>query len=261
MGNLLHSNEVKWLNKVPEVTLVFWLVKMMSTTVGETAADYLNVNLNLGLTGTSIITGLLLACVLFFQMTQKSYKPLWYWLTVLLVSVFGTLITDNLTDHFNVSLALSTSIFTVALVCVFAWWYSQEKTLSIDQIDTPKREAFYWLAILTTFALGTAAGDWFSEGLQLGYGLSAVVFGAIIAVVALMHYGFKVNAVLCFWLAYILTRPLGASLGDLLSQSPSNGGIGLGVTDTSILFLACISVFVGFMMFKAKDRSRITHQV
>lgn len=247
MNILPARSTTNWLNKVPEVTIFFWIIKMMSTTVGETAADFLTVNLDIGLTGTSVITGVLFAIALFFQIRARRYVPSLYWLTVVLISVFGTLITDNLSDHFGVPLAVSTGLFSAALIGTFSVWYAKEKTLSIHAIDTVERELFYWLAILFTFALGTAAGDWVAEGMNLGYANSALLFGGLIAATALAHYVFKVNAVASFWIAYVLTRPLGASCGDLLSQPAGNGGLGLGTTGTSAIFLATILVLVLYM--------------
>ena len=240
------------LNKVPEVTLLFWIIKMMSTTVGETAADFLNTRFQLGLTHTSLVMGALLAIALFMQVRTERYSPPIYWLTVVLMSVVGTLITDNITDHFGIALAVSTGVFTVALLLVFAVWYYRERTLSIHHVDSVPRELFYWLAILTTFALGTAAGDWFAEALQMGYGNAALLFGGAIALVAVAHYIFKANAVLSFWIAYILPRPFGAALGDLLSQPHANGGMGLGTTGTSALFLATIVGLVGYLSITAQ---------
>ncbi|WP_454830185.1 COG4705 family protein [Paraburkholderia xenovorans] len=231
---------VKWLNKVPEITLVFWIIKMMSTTVGETAADYLSINLKLGLAGTSIIMACVLAGSLFFQIRAKRYVPALYWLCVVCISVFGTLVTDNLSDTFAVRLAVSTAAFGTALVIVFALWYATERTLSVQEIDTRGREYFYWAAILLTFALGTAAGDWVAEGMGTGYANAALLFGSMIVSIALARYVLKANTTLCFWLAYILTRPFGASCGDLLAQPVTNGGLGLGTTMTSIIFLATI---------------------
>lgn len=246
------------LNKVPEVTLVFWIVKMMSTTVGETAADFLNVSLNLGLTGTSLAIGLLFAVVLYFQLRAMRYVPSLYWLTVVLISVLGTLITDNLTDHFGVPLAVSTGLFSITLIAIFGTWYAREKTLSIHAVNTLKRELFYWTAILATFALGTAAGDWLAEGLSLGYANAALLFGGLVAASALAYYVLKANAVACFWIAYVLTRPFGAAFGDLLSQPTSNGGLGLGTTGTSVIFMIAILGFVVFMtaMQRSSKRSK-----
>jgi uncharacterized membrane-anchored protein len=232
------------LNKVPEATLVFWIIKIMATTVGETGADFLNVKLNFGLVGTSVVMTGLLAVALFTQLRARRYIPWLYWVLVVLVSVVGTLITDNLTDNLGVSLFVSTGVFAVALAATFAAWYASERTLSIHSITTTRRELFYWAAILFTFALGTAAGDLAGEQLQLGYGVSAVMFGGMIAAVTAAYYGLGLNAVLAFWAAYILTRPLGASLGDLLSQPLSNGGLGLGTTVTSALFFAVIAGLV-----------------
>ncbi|WP_110633572.1 hypothetical protein [Salinicola salarius] len=235
------------INKVPQVTLLFWIIKMMSTTVGETGADFLNFNLGFGLTATSIITGILLAVFLVTQIRSSRYTPWLYWSTVLLISVFGTLITDNLTDQFNVPLATSTETFSALLVATFAAWYKVEKTLSIHSIFTPRREIFYWSAILVTFALGTAAGDFIAEGMGVGYDHAVLLFGVLIAAIAFSHFILKANAILTFWIAYVLTRPLGASLGDLLSQPTSNGGLGLGTTLINALFLLTIVMLVGYL--------------
>ena len=248
------SQTRKMLNKVPEVTFYFWLIKIMCTTVGETAADYLNDNLGFGLTWTTVVTGVLLAVVLVVQFRLDRYVPPVYWLAVVFISVFGTLITDNLTDRFSVSLVISTIVFAIALAVTFAVWYRSEGTLSIHTIVTTRRESFYWLAILFTFALGTAAGDLFAERLSLGYWVSALIFGAVIGVIAAAYYFFDLNAVLAFWLAYILTRPLGASIGDGLSQS-GNGGLGLGTTGTSYLFLGGILVLVTFLSITRRDQT------
>jgi uncharacterized membrane-anchored protein len=241
------------LNKVPEITLFFWVIKILCTTVGETGADFLNTNLNLGLDGVTLIIGAMLAVTLFFQFKLKKYVPGVYWLAVVLISIVGTLITDNLTDNLGVSLTVSTIVFAVCLSMVFATWYKKEKTLSIHSIVTTKRESFYWLAILFTFALGTAAGDLLAEKIDLGYMLSAVIFGGMIAAVAISHFVFKVNAVLAFWIAYILTRPLGASIGDYLSQDIDNGGLGLGTVITSMIFLATILATVIYLTVTKKD--------
>jgi uncharacterized membrane-anchored protein len=247
----------RMLNKVPEVTLYFWLIKILCTTVGETAADYLNTNLGFGLTGTTYVVGALLIVVLFVQFRARRYVPGIYWLAVVLISVVGTLITDNLTDNFGVALTTTTIIFSIALAATFAAWYASERTLSIHTIYTTRREAFYWLAVLFTFALGTAAGDLAAEKLSLGYWKSAIIFGAAIAVVAAAHYVFRLNAILAFWLAYILTRPLGASIGDYLSQQPSDGGLGLGTTGTSVLFLGTILSLVIYLTITRRDATEV----
>ena len=231
------------LNKVPEVTLVFWAIKIMSTTVGETASDYLAVNVGLGAGLTMAITFAVLAAAATAQFRLRRYVPAAYWLTVVLVSVFGTQITDLLTDSLDVSLYTSTIAFSVLLAATFAIWFAVERTLSIHAITTTRREAFYWAAILCTFALGTAAGDLATEALGLGFGIGAMAFGVLIIAVAVAH-SMGLNPVTAFWVAYILTRPLGASLGDLLSQSRDYGGLGLGATATSLGFLAVIVALV-----------------
>jgi uncharacterized membrane-anchored protein len=234
------------LNKVPEVTLAFWVIKIMSTTVGETGADYLAVHVGLGTAITDGIMLTLLVVSLLVQLRARQYVPWRYWLTVVLVSVVGTQITDFLTDRLDVSLYLSTTLFAIALAVTFAVWYAVERTLSIHTIFTSRRELFYWTAILFTFALGTAAGDLATEALQLGFRLGTVLFGALIAITALTHY-YGANAILTFWIAYVLTRPLGASLGDLLSQAKSYGGLGLGTIVTSAAFLATIVILVTWL--------------
>lgn len=242
------SDFANMLNKVPGVTLAFWIIKLMSTTVGETGADYLAVHVGLGTFVTGGIMISFLVCALLLQLRSRRYVPWIYWLTVVLVSVVGTQITDGLTDGLGISLYASTTAFSLALAAVFAIWYWRERTLSIHTIVTRRRELFYWAAILFTFALGTAAGDLATEALGLGFRLGVMSFGALIAIIGIA-YRLGANSVLTFWLAYILTRPLGASLGDLLSQAPAYGGLGMGMIGTSIAFLAVIVALVAFVTF------------
>jgi uncharacterized membrane-anchored protein len=241
------------LNKVPEVTLYFWVIKILCTTVGETASDYLQSHIGLGLMKTAWITGGVLVVVLAFQFRLRRYVPGVYWLAVVLISVFGTQITDYLHDERGVSLVTTTVLFSAALAATFAIWFAFERTLSIHTIVTTRREAFYWLTVLVTFALGTAAGDLFGEKLNLGYLTSLLIFAGLIAAVFVAHRVFRLNAILAFWLAYILTRPLGASTGDYLSQ-PDLGGLGLGTTVTSFIFLAAILATVIFLTITKVDR-------
>ncbi|MGY2047761.1 COG4705 family protein [Methylobacterium sp. JK268] len=244
------SASERMLNKVPEVTLIFWLIKVMSTTVGETGADYLAVHVGLGTAMTGGIMVALLAAALALQLRTRRYVPWIYWLTVVLVSIVGTQLTDFLTDKLEVSLYASTAAFAVALAAVFGLWFAVERTLSIHTIVTRRRESFYWLAILLTFALGTAAGDLATEALGLGFNWGVVAFGVLIAAVALAHR-LGANAVLAFWVAYILTRPLGAALGDLLSQSREYGGLGFGTVVTSLVFLGVIIALVTIVTLNA----------
>jgi Uncharacterized membrane-anchored protein conserved in bacteria len=226
-------------NKVPAITLVFWLIKIMATTVGETAADLLSETLKLGLVVTSWVMAAFLVISLIVQFKTKKYVPVIYWIVVVFISVVGTLISDNLVDNMGVSLVTTSIIFAIALGLVFVAWNAVEKTLSVHTIYTTRRELFYWAAILFTFSLGTSAGDLLSERLGLGYPLSALLFAAGIAVV-IVAYRLGMNGVLAFWIAYILTRPLGASIGDLLTQSKDDGGLGLGTIPVSLVFLVII---------------------
>lgn len=240
-------------NRVPRVTVDFWLIKLMAVTMGETAADYLAVNMGLGLTATSLLMAAILIFALVAQFAQKRYVPWAYWLTVVLISIVGTLVTDNLTDNFGVPLTTSTILFSGLLLATFGIWYASERTLSIHAVFTTRREVFYWLAILFTFALGTAAGDLVAEHFELGYLTTGLIFAGIIGAIALAYYVFHIDGVLAFWLAYILTRPLGASFGDLLSQPLEYGGLGMGTVLTSSIFLFCIVAIVAFMTVMQGD--------
>ncbi|RWD69409.1 hypothetical protein [Mesorhizobium sp.] len=238
------------LNRVPDVTLDFWLIKIMAVTMGETAADYLAVNLGLGLTVTSLIMSGILIVALVLQFGQKRYVPWAYWLAVVLTSVVGTLVSDNLVDKFGLRLETTTIIFSVALALTFIARYASEKTLSIHTIFTTRREIFYWLAILFTFSLGTAAGDLVAERFDLGYLNTGLIFGGVIAAIAFGYFALGLDGILAFWLAYILTRPFGASFGDLLARPVEYGGMGFGTTFTSLTFLGSIVVLVLYMTLK-----------
>lgn len=241
-------------NKVPLITIAFWIIKVLATTVGETGADYLNFQVGLGLVPTAAIMAAALAVLLAVQFLQTRYVPWIYWLVVVFLSIVGTLITDIMTDSLGVSLFLSTGVFTALLALTFVIWHRTERTLSIHAIDTRSREAFYWAAILFTFALGTAAGDLLSEKLGLGYAKSGFIFGAAIALVGLGYYTQLLGPVLAFWLAYILTRPLGASIGDFLTQQPNAGGLGLSTTLTSSVFVALILALVVYLTISRRDQ-------
>lgn len=242
----------RMLNKVPEITLYFWVIKILCTTVGETFADNLNENLGLGLTNTSYIMGAVLIAVMVAQFRSRRYVPGIYWLAVVLVSVVGTLISDNLVEN-GVTLETTTIAFSVCLIATFAAWYWSERTLSVHTIVTSRREAFYWATILFTFALGTSAGDLISEKLELGYLPTVGIFAGAIALIAFCHFALKMNAILSFWLAYIMTRPLGASIGDYLASPTEETGLGLGTTLTSIIFLSTILALVVFLAISKRD--------
>ena len=232
-----------WLTKVPAITATFWVIKVLSTTIGETFSDYLSVNVGLGPAVTDAAMSAVLAAALVIQFRTRQYVPWIYWLCVVLVSIVGTQITDFFSDTLGVSLYLSTAVFTVALAVVFVVWYRRERTLAITSIDTPRRDGFYWAAILTTFALGTAAGDLATEALSLGFRNGVMIFGGLILITWLANRA-GAGQVATFWIAYVLTRPLGASLGDLLTQAKQFGGLALGASLTSLLFFAVIVVLV-----------------
>ncbi len=242
------------LNKVPEVTFYFWIIKILCTTVGESFADYINETLGFGLTNTTLLFSAGLVIALVGQFRLNRYVPGVYWLAVVLISVVGTLLTDNLTDARGVPLWISSTVFAVMLAAVFGIWYAREHTLSIHTIVTTPREAFYWLTVLVTFALGTAVGDWTLE--LTGWSPGAAILlplGLILAVFVAWRLG--AGPVLCFWLAYILTRPLGANIGDFLGAPRADGGLGLGTLGTSVLFLGTILATVIFLTVTDKDRT------
>ena len=240
-------------NRVPEVTLVFWILKILATTVGETAGDVLSITFKLGTVITSYVMGVLLLITLVIQFRARRYVPWKYWLVVVFISVVGTLISDNLVDNLGVPLTTTTAIFTVGLILVFVFWYMSEKTLSVHTIYTARREAFYWAAILFTFSLGTSGGDLLSERMAVGYALSAVIFAAGIAIIYGLYRMRVIGEVLAFWLAYILTRPLGASIGDLLTQARDEGGLGLGTIPVSAVFLVIIVILVVHLTRREKE--------
>jgi uncharacterized membrane-anchored protein len=245
------------LAKVPAITVFFWIIKVLATTVGETFADFLNESLGLGLAGTSVVMGFALLVALIWQFATKKYVPIVYWLAIVLISVAGTLITDTMTDTYGIPLIVSSIIFAMLLALTFTIWFVREKTLAMKSIVTRARESFYWLAILFTFALGTAVGDYLAETLGLGYGWSAVVYGIAIVVVALMWRSKLLTGVTAFWIAYVLTRPLGASIGDFLSQAAADGGLGWGPETTSYVFLGAIVATVAYLSITKRDTLKV----
>ncbi len=243
------------LNKVPEITIYFWIIKIMATTIGETAADLLSETMHLGLVITSYIMSGILIVALVFQFRTRKYVPGFYWFAVALLAVVGTLISDFFADQMHVPLQVNITAFSILLAATFATWYGYERTLSIHTIFTRRREAFYWAAILFTFALGTSGGDFLSEKLNWGYLNSALIFAAGILVITIGYYRFKWNPVASFWIAYILTRPLGGSIGDFLTQPHSAGGLGLGTIGTSAIFLSTIFGLVVYLTKSGVDQT------
>jgi uncharacterized membrane-anchored protein len=243
-------------NKVPEVTIFFWIIKILCTTVGESFADYINETLGFGLTTTTVAFSVALIIVGVVQFRLDRYVPGVYWLAVVLVSVVGTLLTDNLTDAHGVPLWISTTVFSVLLAALFAVWYAREGTLSIHSIVTTGREGFYWATVLVTFALGTATGDWTLELTGWTPGISVLLPAGLIAT-SYAAWRLGAGPVLTFWLAYILTRPLGANIGDFLASPKADGGRNLGTLGTSLLFLGAILATVVYLSITKRDQAAI----
>lgn len=244
------------LNRVATLGILFWVIKIVSTTVGETAADFIAVNMNLGLVCTTILMGITTIAVIFWNFKQKKYFPPSYWALIVMMSMEGTLITDLIVDQFGVSLLILEVIFSIAMIAVFYIWYKKEKTLSIHDINNDNREKFYWIIVLTTFALGTGVGDTVSEFLNVGYLYSLIIFGAVFILAGILNYTKLISGTLAFWIAFIVTRPIGASLGDLLIQAPKDGGLGISVALINVVFFVIIITSVIFLNKKIYDKER-----
>ncbi len=239
------------IRKVPEITSYFWIIKLLTTGMGEVTSDYLAHQLDPIIAVALGGTGLAVALIL--QFWVRRYIPSIYWLAVAMVAVFGTMVADVLHVGFGVPYLISTTLFTISLAVIFAVWYKTEKTLSIHSISTRRRELFYWATVMTTFALGTAAGDMTATTLGLGYFSSGILFTILIALPALAYWKFRRNEVLAFWLAYILTRPLGASFADWIGRAKNLGGLGVGTGQVSLMLTVLIIGFVGYLTITHKD--------
>jgi uncharacterized membrane-anchored protein len=253
MDKNLSSSMKRTLSKVPEITLVFWITKILTTGMGEVFSDYLFfVKLD---HQTALILGFLgVAVTLVVQFSVKRCVDWIYWLTVVAISVFGTMFADVIHSGLNLSFTESTMLFLVFQAAIFAIWYMSEKTLSINSIDTRRREAYYWATVLGTFALGTAAGDLTADTMELGTFSSGVLFTILIAVPALAYKFLGMNKIFSFWFAYILTRPIGASFSDWMSKPPNfGGGLGWGPGPVSLGLTVLIIIFVGYMTITKKD--------
>lgn len=262
---IFYMDNNRILTKVPQITIYFWIVKILTTAMGESTSDYFVSALNPVVAIAIGLIGLIVALVLQFR--ARKYIAWIYWFTVIMIAIFGTMAADVLHVVIGIPYIVSTSFFAVALCIIFGVWYASEKTLSIHSITTTRRETFYWLTIFTTFALGTAAGDLTATTFGFGYFYSGVLFVAFIALVAIGHYIVKSilgmehrhqsrNAVFTFWLAYILTRPLGASFADWMGKPQSSGGLGWGDGTVSMILLILIVGFVGYLSVSKKDVSR-----
>jgi len=241
------------LNRVAGLTVFFWIVKILSTTVGETAADFVAVDMNVGLMGTTLLMGAITIASIFWNFKLKKYFAPAYWFLIVMMSIEGTLITDILVDDYEISLITLDVIFTITMLAGFYLWYKEEGTLSIHKITNDRREIFYWLIVLTTFALGTAVGDTVSEHLNFGYLNSLMLFGGIFAVAGGLFYAKILDGVTAFWIAFIVTRPIGASLGDLFIQAPADGGMGISAGTINIAFFTVIIAVVAYLTVSKVD--------
>jgi uncharacterized membrane-anchored protein len=244
----------RMLNKVPEVTIFFWAIKVLCTTVGENAGDYVEDTLGFGLASTAKVSGAVLAVLLLVQFRLDRYVPLAYWLVVVGVSVFGDLVADLMAVAWGLRLGVAIALLTAGLGLVCAGWWAVERTLSLRTIVTTRREAFYWVTFVLAFALGSVAADALVENVSRGYGVSIAIFGAILALIALA-YRLGAGAVPTFWLAFVMTGPLGAAIGDGIARnSEGRSGIGLGATGTSVVFVALILGLVAYLTVSHRDR-------
>jgi len=237
-------------NKVPAVTALFWVTKLLTTAMGETASDFLVKTIDpvVAVAGGFVV----FAAALVLQLVVRRYIPWVYWLAVLMVAVFGTMVADVLHVELGIPYIVSTAAFAVVLAVIFVLWYATQRTLSVHRIDTRARELFYWSAVLTTFALGTAVGDLTAVTFGLGYFASALVFGILFAIPGIAYRWWGLGATAAFWTAYVLTRPFGASLADGLAVSHARGGLALGTGPVSLVLLAIIAVCVAAAMRAAE---------
>ncbi len=237
--------------KVPEIIVLFWIIKLLTTAMGESTSDYLVHTINPVIAVILGGVGLLIALIL--QFWARKYITWVYWLAVTMVAIFGTMAADVVHIVLGVPYLFSTIFFAVVLIAVFTLWYKIEKTLSIHSIYTPRREIFYWITVMTTFALGTAAGDMTAITLNLGYLDSGILFGVLFALPFAARRLFNADEVFTFWFAYIMTRPFGASFADLFGRTPDLGGIGLGTGKTAIVLTVLIIIFVSYLAVSKKD--------
>jgi uncharacterized membrane-anchored protein len=238
------------LAKVPEITVIFWVLKLLTTGMGESMSDFLGQH-SVPIAGAIGIFGLWFA--LWLQMRQREYRAVYYWFAVMMVAIFGTMAADGVHDGASIPYAVTTPIFAAAVAAVFFCWHRSEGTLSIHTITTRRRERYYWAAVLATFALGTAAGDLTAMSLNLGFFGSVVLFASIIAIPAVGWWRFNMNPIFAFWFAYIVTRPLGASFADWFSKPHSTTGLGLGDGTVSGLALVVFIALVAYVAVTKPD--------
>ncbi|HEY3959975.1 MAG TPA: hypothetical protein VGL68_05635 [Solirubrobacteraceae bacterium] len=236
--------------KVPEITGVFWVLKLLTTGMGESMSDFLGQK-SVPIAGAIGIFGLWLA--LWLQLRQREYRAVYYWFAVMMVAIFGTMAADGVHDGASIPYTVTTPVFAVVVAAVFFLWYRSEGTLSIHTITARRRERYYWAAVLATFALGTAAGDLTALSLNLGFFGSIVLFASVIAIPAVGWWRFNMNSIFAFWFAYIVTRPLGASFADWFAKPHATTGLGLGDGAVSGLALVAFVALVAYVAAAKPD--------
>lgn len=238
--------------KVPQVILLFWIIKLLTTGIGETFSDFLvhtfdpYIAVAIGAVGFAVALGI--------QFLARKYIPLVYWLTVTMVAIFGTMVADVLNIGFGIPYFVSSIFFVISLIVIFTLWYKVEKTLSIHSITTIRREFFYWATVVTTFALGTAVGDMTAVTFHLGYLDSGILFTLLFLLPAIAYKFFNMNEVAAFWFAYIVTRPLGASYADWIGRAKELGGLGFGTGEISLMLAIFIIILVGYLSLTHNDK-------
>lgn len=242
-------------SKLPEITLLFWIMKIAATTLGETAGDLFSMTLNIGYAMSSIFLFGIFVVALTTQLRSKKYNPALYWTVILATSTAGTTMSDFMDRTLGLGYAIGTSILLSVLIAILGIWYFSEKSLSVTNIKTKKAEVFYWLAILVSNTLGTALGDFLAHNSGLGFIGGATFVGGLIALTVVARYSTKISPIILFWIAFILTRPFGATIGDLLTKNPSDGGLGFGTIGSSAVL---ITILIGFISYTIKKESRNT---
>jgi uncharacterized membrane-anchored protein len=245
------------IQKLPEITLLFWIMKIAATTLGETAGDLFSMTLNIGYAMSSVLLIGVFLATLVTQLRAKTFHPALYWLVILSTSTAGTTMSDFMDRTLGLGYVTGSLVLISLLCSVLAYWYYSEGSLSIANIHTPKLELLYWGAILCSNTLGTAFGDFLADSSGLGFMGGALLVSSAIVAIIVAHYYTKFSTIILFWLAFILTRPLGATVGDLLTKVPAKGGLGFGAIGSSVVLLAVLIVLVVYSMRTVKKRQLI----
>lgn len=241
------------LKKLPEITALFWIMKICATTLGETAGDLMSMTMKIGYAESSIILFSIFIVTLIVQLFAKRYVPIIYWLVILSTSTAGTTISDFMDRTLGLGYATGSLILMSILLIVLTVWKLTEKSLSVTNITTLRGELFYWIAILFSNTLGTALGDFLADNPGLGFAGGAILIGSILILVVVAHYFTKISSVILFWIAFVLTRPFGATFGDLLTKTPAKGGLGFGTQGSSLILFMILVLLIGYTTFRKKQ--------